>query len=336
MGARADRMCRAFCLLICIVATVVTAAAESPLLNFVPAGADCLVFADLGQLRSRTGFDKMVESSPAMQELLEDFEARYRVRLEHCTELLWAGNGRRLRGLLVRTTLPEARFRQGLRDGGTRFSLKKYGTREVLLVEAGSAIAKEQLRLAFCYLDPVSVLAAEERGLELFFAGLRPGVSSRRAAFRVPDGAPLLWGFCNLRAMLSPAGRKMDPVAGAFLRNIRQLTADVRLAADDRGGWNFRINAECDDAKSASMLAAALPGYLAMGAGLFFAGYPQLASDVIAAFRARAQGNSVAAELAVDSELARQLGAFLRSEAARRIIPPDPVPPDLQQRRSKR
>lgn len=95
------------------------------------------------------------------------------------------------------------------------------------------------------------------------------------------------------------------------------------------------MNAACDDAKSASMLAAALPGYLAMGAGLFFAGYPQLASDVIAAFRARAQGNSVVAELRVDGALAGRLGAFLRSEAARRIIPPDPVPPDLQQRRAK-
>ena len=331
MGALADRMRRAFCLLICVAATAV--AAESPLLNFVPAGADCLVFADLDQLRNRTGFDRMVESSPAMQELLDDFEARYRVRLDHCSELLWAGDGRRLRGLLIRTNLPEARFRQGLRDGGTRFSLKKYGMREVLLVEAGSAIAKEQLRLALCYLDPASVLAAEERGLELFFAALRPVVSSRRAAFRVPDGAPLLWGFCNLRAMLSPAGRKMDPVAGAFFRSIRQLTADVRLASG--GGWSLRMNAACDDAKSASMLAAALPGYLAMGAGLFFAGYPQLASDVIAAFRARAQGNSVVAELRVDGALAGRLGAFLRSEAARRIIPPDPVPPDLQQRRAK-
>ena len=37
MGALADRMRRAFCLLICVAATAV--AAESPLLNFVPAGA---------------------------------------------------------------------------------------------------------------------------------------------------------------------------------------------------------------------------------------------------------------------------------------------------------
>ena len=72
-----------------------------------------------------------------------------------------------------------------------------------------------------------------------------------------------------------------------------------------------------------------------MGAGLFFAGYPQLTSDVIAAFRARAQGNFTVAELRVDGALARRLGEFLRSEAARRIIPPDPVPPDLQQRRAK-
>ena len=109
--------------------------------------------------------------------------------------------------------------------------------------------------------------------------------------------------------------------------------ADVRLAA--AGGWSLRARAECNDEKSAAMLAAALPGYLAMGAGLFFAGYPQLASDVIAAFRARAQGNFTVAELRVDGALARRLGEFLRSEAARRIIPPDPVPPDLQQRRAK-
>lgn len=121
MGVLSDRMRRAFSLMICVAAAAVTAAAESPLLNFVPAGADFLVFADLGQLRSRTGFDKMLESSPAVRELLDDFEARYRVRLDHCSELLWAGDGKRLRGLLIRTDLPEARFRQGLRDGGTRF-----------------------------------------------------------------------------------------------------------------------------------------------------------------------------------------------------------------------
>lgn len=180
MGVLSDRMRRAFSLMICVAAAAVTAAAESPLLNFVPAGADFLVFADLGQLRSRTGFDKMLESCPAVRELLDDFEARYRVRLDHCSELLWAGDGKRLRGLLIRTDLPEARFRQGLRDGGTRFSLKKYGEREVLLVEAGSAIAQEQLRLGLCYLEQNSVLAAEERGLELFFAGLQPGHGSFR------------------------------------------------------------------------------------------------------------------------------------------------------------
>lgn len=332
MGVLSDRMRRAFSLMICVAAAAVTAAAESPLLNFVPAGADFLVFADLGQLRSRTGFDKMLESSPAVRELLDDFEARYRVRLDHCSELLWAGDGKRLRGLLIRTDLPEARFRQGLRDGGTRFSLKKYGEREVLLVEAGSAIAQEQLRLGLCYLEQNSVLAAEERGLELFFAGLQPrGMGC--SAFLVPDGAPLLWGACNLRAMLSPAGKPVDPVAGAFFRNVRRAMADVRLAA--AGGWSLRVRAECNDEKSAAMLAAALPGYLAMGAGLFFAGYPQLASDVIAAFRARAQRNFTVAELRVDGALARRLGEFLRSEAARRIIPPDPVPPDLQQRRAK-
>lgn len=329
------RLRRAFALLLCVAAAATAAAAESPLLSFVPAGADCLVFADLGQLRSRTGFDKLVEESPALREQLDDFAARYRLRLDHCSELLWAGDGKRLRGLLIRTALPEAQFRQGLREGGTRFSLKKYGAREVLLVEAGSDLAKRQMRLALCRLAPEVVLAAEELGIEPFFAGLKQDPAARRAAFRVPAGAPLLWGYCNLRPMLSAAGKKADPVVGLFFRNVRRIVGEVRLAGDGRGGWTFRMNAECDDAKSASMLAVTLPGYFATGAGLFFAGYPQLAADVIAAFRARPQGKEVAAELVVSEALSRRIGVFLRSEAARRIIPPDPVPPDLQQRRAK-
>ena len=333
MGVLSDRMRRAFSLMICVAAAAVTAAAESPLLNFVPAGADFLVFADLGQLRSRTGFDKMLESSPAVRELLDDFEARYRVRLDHCSELLWAGDGKRLRGLLIRTALGEAQFREGLRNGGTRFTLKKSGSHELLLVEAGSDIAKAQMRLALCRLAPEVVLAAEEQGIDLFLASLARDAVARRAAPAAPGDRPLVWGYCNLRPLLSAAGKKADPVAGLFFRNVRRAMADVRLAA--AGGWSLRARAECNDEKSAAMLAAALPGYLAMGAGLFFAGYPQLASDVIAAFRARAQGNFTVAELRVDGALARRLGEFLRSEAARRIIPPDPVPPDLQQRRAK-
>lgn len=329
------RFRRALFLLICLAAAAVAAAAESPLLEFVPAGADCLVAVDLAQLRNRTGFDRMVEESPALRELLDDFEARYRIRLDHCSELLWAGDGKRLRGLLIRTALPEARFRQGLREGGTRFSLKKYGAREALLVEAGSMFAQEKLRLALCYLAPDAVLAAEEDGLELFLAGLKPEGKARRAAFPAPGGMPLAWGACNLRPMLKTAGKKAEPVAGLFFRNVRRAQAEVRLAGEGKDGWIVRVNADCDDANSAAMLAATLPGYFAMGAGLFFAGYPRLASDVIAAFRVRAQGNAAVAELSVDEALARRIGKFLRSEAARRIIPPDPVPPDLQQRRAK-
>lgn len=332
MANVALRFRRVFILLLCVAAAVTAVAAESPLLSFVPAGADCLVFADLAQLRNRTGFDKLVEESPALREQLDDFEERYRLRLDHCSELLWAGDGKRLRGLLIRTALPEAQFRQGLREGGTRFSLKKYGAREVLLVEAGSDIAKAQMRLALCRLAPEVVLAAEELGIEPFLAGLKQDPAARRAAFRVPAGAPLLWGYCNLRPMLSAAGKKADPVVGLFFRNVRRIVGEVRLAGT---GWTFRMNAECDDAKSASMLAVTLPGYFATGAGLFFAGYPRLAADVIAAFRARPQGKEVTAELVVNEELSRRIGKFLRSEAARRIIPPDPVPPDLQQRRAK-
>lgn len=335
MGVVSDRMRRVFCLLICAAAAAVTAAAQSPLLSFVPADTGCLVFADLGQLRSRTGFDRLIEEAPALRELLDDFEARYRIRPDSCSEVLWAGDGERLRGVLLRTALPEAKFRQGLRESGTRFSLKRYGAREVLLVEAGSDIAKKEMRLALCRLAPEVVLAAEEKGLELFFAGLNSDAKTRLAAFPLPEGRPVLWGVCNLRPLLPAAGRKRNRVAVPMFRNLRRVLAEVRLADGGQGGWTLRANAECDDANSAAMLAAAVPGYLAMGAGLFFAGDPQLASDVIAAFRARAQGNFTVAELRVDGALARRLGEFLRSEAARRIIPPDPVPPDLQQRRAK-
>ena len=335
MGALSDRMCRACCLLLCVAAACMAAAAESPLLRFVPAGADCVVFADLAQLRSRTSFDKLVAESPALREQLDDFEARYRLRPDHCSELLWAGDGKRLRGLLIRTALGEAQFREGLRNDGTRFTLKKSGSHELLLVEAGSDIAKAQMRLALCRLAPEVVLAAEEQGIDLFLASLARDAVARRAAPAAPGDRPLVWGYCNLRPLLSAAGKKADPVAGLFFRNVRRIQAEVRLADDDRGGWRVRMSADCDDPKSAAMLAATLPGYFSMGAGLFFAGYPQLASDVIAAFRARPQGKTALAELVVSEALSRRIGVFLRSEAARRIIPPDPVPPDLQQRRAK-
>ena len=82
-------------------------AAENALLKYIPAGTEYTVSVNLANLRALPGYAEITRMA---KDQLEMFQTQYGISPESCSRLLFAGGGRKLRGLLIETTAPGAKL----------------------------------------------------------------------------------------------------------------------------------------------------------------------------------------------------------------------------------
>ncbi len=319
-------------LLLLAVAGASLRAAVPELLKFVPAGTEYLVSVNLERLREVPGLRAALESNEEAASRLSEFEKTYSLKLEDCRRLLFAGGGKRLRGMLVETELTEAELAASLAPlTGSRYSTAMAGERKIHYVTADRSVAADRIRLALCYLDAGSVLATEEPYLAHFLEGLNMDQAIRLAAVDAPSGDPVIWGFLNVRSLVS--GRKQNAsLFQVFFRDLRRVVWEIAAGGEHGGALTLAAAGTCRNEQSAALLNASLPGYLAMAVNLLFAADPALSGQVMKSLTSRVEGKKVYAELKFSEELTTSVGRYLKREAERRMMPPDPVPADQRNR----
>lgn len=319
-------------LLMLAVAGASLRAAAPELLKFVPAGTEYLVSVNLERLREVPGLRAALESNEEVASRLSEFENTYNLKLEECRQLMFAGGGKRLRGMLVATEVPEARLSSTLAAlPGGRYSAAAAGERKVHYVTADRSVPEERVKLALCYLDAGSVLATEEPYLAHFLEGLKTDSAIRLAAVEVPAGNPVIWGFLNVRSLTAGNKRKAS-LFQVFFRDLRRVVWEIASGGEHGGALTLSATGTCRNEQSAALLNASLPGYLAMAANLLFAAEPALGGQVVNSLKSRVDGKKVYAELKLSEELTSSIGRYLKREAERRMMPPDPVPADQRNR----
>ena len=304
----------------------VTAAAGDALLKYIPAGTEYAVSVDADALRKLSFFKDLSTNSDA-KTFLEDFERDYNIRLEDCSELLFVGGGRRLRGMLAETRLSEQALASRLRKFGDRFSISGEGGRKLYCLLSADSIVSSRITIALTYLEPQVVLATEREYIAPFFAGLAAPAEARRALVTAPKGRPLAWSFLRVEALTGGKKKKND-LSSMFLKGMRTAYLELNVAGDG-SGWRLDGSALCANAASAQQIAMLLPTYLQLGAGLLFADDPALGREFLQQVKIIPDNDRVILELNVPKSLADRLGGFLESQAKKRIAPPDPVPPGV-------
>ena len=138
--------------LLLLAFAAVTAAAGDALLKYIPAGTEYAVSVDADALRKLSFFKELSTNSDA-KTFLEDFERDYNIRLEDCSELLFVGGGRRLRGMLAETRLSEQALASRLRKFGDRFSISAEGGRKLYCLLSADSIVSSRITIALTYLS---------------------------------------------------------------------------------------------------------------------------------------------------------------------------------------
>lgn len=304
------------------------AAAGDALLKYIPAGTEYVVSADVDALRKLPFFRKLVESdAPDAKAYREEFEGDHGFRIEDCSELLFVGGGKRLRGVLATTRVPERELAERFRKFGDRFSISGERGRQLYCLVTDESIPAQRRTIAVTYFEPRLVLATEREYVAPFLAGLAAPAEARARLVQAPKGGPLAWSFINVQALRSGKKKKND-LSGMMLNGIR--TIDLNLeAVGDGSAWRLNGNALCVDEASAQMAAMQLPVFLQLGAGMLFADDPALGAEFLRQVKVVPDRDRVVLELDVPKQLAERLGTFLESQAKKRIAPPDPVPPRM-------
>ncbi len=319
-------------LAVILLAGTAAAAGVEELLKFLPSGSEYVIAVDLDRFRTTSGYAKMLQDNAELKEWIAQFEEQYQVRLKECRSLLWAGGGKRVRGTLLEVAVSEQALVKSLKAAGGRYSAGKLEGRTIHYLVPENGLLKPEMRFALCYLAPTVALVTEDRYLGPFLAGLKAPGASRPVQLERPEGTPVAWASFDVRSMLPGHGKKNNPLLGAF-GNLRRALVDLNFTGDDGRGIVLKATGTCRDANSAALLGMTLPSYFGMGVAFLFAQDAQLGQQMLNALHTGSDGNRVTAELVLDAALVEQACGYLAGEIRSRIIPPDPVPPDLQNRR---
>ncbi len=292
-------------------------AAENLLVKYVPAGTEYAVSINLANLRALPGYAELAEN-PAVKGQFEMLR-QYGITPESCSRLLFAGGGKKLRGLLIETTLPETKLAELLKaqPGSSTGAVEG---RKAYFLQTDAAVTGEARKFGFLYLTPGVVLATEEEYFPQFLRGLAASEAVRKDLVEVPAGEPPVWGCFNLSSMLKK--EKQNPMI-MFLYDIRRLLAGLTFPEGQTA--EIRAEALCTDPQSAQLVAQMVPGYMALGVQFAFADDPQLGTDFMKAIRCSVEGDRAIAVLTISNELAERLKAFGQSK----MMPPDQVPDDV-------
>ena len=310
--------------LLFLASAVVCSAAEDVMLKYLPTGTEYVVSADADALRKLPFVRNLLTSGNSdLKAYRENFERDYNLRLEDCSRLLWVGGGKRIRGMLAETRIPESALAARFRRFGDRFSISAERGRKLYCLESTDSIPAARTTVALTYLTPGLVLATEQEYIAPFLNGLTAPGSNRLRQIRAPRGTPPAWSFINVGALTS-GKKKQKSFADVMLRGVRTIEIEFQPAADGFG-WRLSGIAWCRDASQAAMVSMQVPMLLQLGAGLLFADDPALGADLLRRVKIAPDRDLVRFELDVSKSLAGRLGIFLENEAKKRIAPPDPV-----------
>jgi|GEM_PF-2388342 len=311
--------------LLLLVFAAAGAVAEDALLKYIPSGTEYVVSVDVEALRKLPLFRNLAESDNSdVKAYREGFENDWNLRLEDCRELLFAGGGKRLRGMLVATPVTEKELTDRLRGFGDRFSISGEQGRQVYCLVSNDSIPSQRRMIAATYLEPGVVLATEREYVAQFLAGLAVPAETRARLVRSPEGAPLAWSHINVEALRAGKKKKKNDFTGMLLNGIRTIALKFDAVGDGAAGWRLTGDALCVDAASAQMAAMQFPMLLQLGAGMLFMDDPALGAELLKQVRIAPDQDRVMLELNVSKPLADRLGRFLESQAKKRIAPPDP------------
>lgn len=291
-------------------------AAENALLKYIPAGTEYTVSVNLANLRALPGYAEITRMA---KDQLEMFQTQYGISPESCSRLLFAGGGRKLRGLLIETTVPEAKLAELLRarPGSSTGTVEG---RKAYFLQLDASLTGEARKIGLLYLSPEVVLATEEEYFPQFLRGLSASEELRRGLVEVPADEPPVWGCFNVASMLKK--EKQNPGI-MFLYDVRRIL--VGLTFPEGTAAEFKADALCNNPQAAQMIAQLVPSYMALGAQFAFAENPQLGADFLKAFRYSTEGTRTTVVLTVSDDLAGKLQEFGQSK----IMPPDQVPDDV-------
>lgn len=310
--------------LLFLVFAAAGAVAEDALLKYIPSGTEYVVSVDVEALRKLPLFRSLAESDNSdVKAYREGFENDWNLRLEDCSKLLFAGGGKRLRGMLVGTPVTEKELTDRLRGFGDRFSISGERGKPVYCLVSNDSIPSQRRMIAATYLEPGIVLATEREYVAPFLAGLAVPAETRARLVRSPEGAPLAWSHINVEALRAGKKKKND-LTGMLLNGIRTIALKFDAVGDGAAGWRLTGDALCVDAASAQMAAMQFPMLLQLGAGMLFMDDQALGAELLKQVRIMPDQDRVMLELNVSKPLADRLGRFLESQAKKRIAPPDP------------
>jgi len=314
--------------LLLLVFAAAGAVAEDALLKYIPSGTEYVVSVDVESLRKLPFFRNLAESDNSdAKAWREGFENDWNLRLEDCSELLFAGGGKRLRGMLVATPVTEKELNGRLGKFGDRFSISGERGRQLYCLVSNDSIPSQRRTIAATYLEPGVVLATEREYVAQFLTGLTAPAEARARLVRSPEGAPLAWSYINVQALQAGTKKKKNDFTGMLLNGIRTIALNFDVVGDGSAGWRLTGDALCVDSGSAQMAAMQFPVLLQLGASMLFMDDPALGADLLKQVRLAPDKDRVILELNVSKPLADRLGQYLESQAKKRIAPPDPVPP---------
>ena len=308
--------------------------AEESLLEFVPAGTEYVVGVNAESLRNLTLFREVTGGGAEAGEVLAQFEKDYNLRFSDCRELLFVGGGPRLRGLLAKISVPEAELARNLRRFGDRFSLEGEAGRKLYCVRADNpAAGGNSVTIGIACLAPGIALATERKYVAPFLAALSSPETQRKSGVIAPNGEPLVWNYVDLKSILSKS-KKKNPgtLGGGLLKGVNNIFAELNAVGDGEF-WRLDATARCEDEKSAQQFAFTVPTFLHLGVSLLFSDDPVLGQEFLRQVRIMPEGKRVILELAVSRSFAERLVRYLGEQAKKRLIPPDPVPPDIRTQR---
>lgn len=292
------------CLMVCF--GLLCEATSNALLEYVPVATDYIVSVDLKELRSLPDYRSAVEANAAIKQQIAGMEKAYGIRLTDCSDLLFVGGGKKLRGLLCDVSISEAQFVQLLKSSGNKLTAGTFAGKRIYFLQMESSLPELQRKLAFVYLAKNVLLATEDDYVAYFLSALK-----ERRNVSLPEGTSLMWGSISLESYKDDLKESQDPVAGSISRGVKRFSARLDLTGVNRREFDLTVNAECKDANHAAMMSLVLPSAALMLNNFLFLDAPKLSEEIARKIKTRVDKNRVILSLQLPEELTLRAGKHL-------------------------
>lgn len=314
-------------MLLCLSA-IILSATNNPLIRFVPAKTDALIFFNVSSMIANESFMKHINSTPEnqaewnlLEQRLKTFGLKPSDAVKNMAVFVYS---RERAAAALNTGISESKLNELISKGffndnkSTAITREKIGGRNAYTLKLdrsktsaipGAAQLDNGKDMAFSYLDKTHVLIAEKDELLPLMASLTKanmaGSSQGLSKLKEVNTSAIAWIVFDMPE-INKQDQQQNGMLTAFAEKITCGGASIDLAGDN---GDLLINGflRCKDQQFAQMLAQQLQFMIMMGCGQAFKNDPATGMEISNAISITPAKSDVKIKMSIDRQLQQKL-----------------------------